>query len=110
MAAIESVVLVVVAVLAMFSLSTDHLTMGVTSSIFLLVYGGGLLWCAWAVTRGTSWARSPIVLAQFIQLGLATNFWGDGTRPTAVVLGISAVIALVGLLHPASIEALAGDP
>ena len=106
-AGIEGLLLVSYAVLLMFSLSSDRLTMGVTSSVFLLAYGAGLMWCAWVVTRGSTWARSPIVLAQLIQLGTAVSFWGDDTRPIAIALGVSAVIVLMGLLHPASIDALA---
>ena len=109
MAGIEGLVLVGYAVLLLFSLSSDRLTMGITSSVFLLAYGAGLMWCAWVVTRGSSWARSPIVLAQLIQLGTAFSFWGEDTRVIAVALAVSAMIVLLGLLHPASIDALA-DP
>ncbi len=106
-AGVESLVLVCYAVLLLFSLSSDRLTMGITSSVFLLAYGAGLMWCAWVVTRGSSWARSPIVLAQLIQLGTAISFWGEDTRAIAIALGVSAMIVLMGLLHPASIDALA---
>jgi hypothetical protein len=109
LAAVEGLVLVLYSVAELFSLSSDRLTMGVTTSLFFLLYGAGLIWCAYKLTRGSSWARSPIVLTQFIQIGLAVNFWGDGTTPVAVALGVSAVVALVGVLHPASIDALADD-
>jgi hypothetical protein len=109
LAGIEGLVLVGYAVMEMFNVSSTRVTMGVTTSIFFLVYGAGLVGCAWAVTHGSSWARSPIVLAQFIQLGLTVSFWGHGTTPLAIGLGISALIVLVGVLHPASIDALVQD-
>jgi fumarate reductase subunit D len=40
-------------------------------------------------------------------LGLAWNFLGGGTTWVSVVLTVVAVVVLVGLLHPASVEALA---
>jgi hypothetical protein len=49
------------------------------------------------------------VLAQLIQLGLAWSFRGGGTTVIAVVIAVVAVVVLVGLLHPASVEALAED-
>ena len=58
--------------------------MGVTTAVFFAVYGAALLLCAWSVHRGQSWARSPIVLAQLIQLGLAWSFRGGDTTLVAV--------------------------
>jgi hypothetical protein len=40
-------------------------------------------------------------------LGLAWNFLGGGTTWVSVVLAVVSVVVLVGLLHPASVEALA---
>ena len=109
LAGIEGLVLVLYAVLELFSVSSGRLTMGLTTSLFFLAYGVGLLWCAWAVTHGRVFARSPLVLAQLIQLGLAYNFWGGATTTVSVVLGLVALIVIVGLLHPASIEALSHE-
>ena len=108
--AVEGLVLLLLAVLELASLSSQRLTMGVTTTGFFAVYGGALLLLAWSVHRGRSWARSPIVLAQLIQLGLAWSFRGGDTTLVAVALAVVAVIVVAGLLHPASIEALADDP
>jgi hypothetical protein len=83
--------------------------MGATTAVFFAAYGGGLLLCAWQVTRGHSWARSPIALAQLIQLGVAWSFRGGGTTWVAVGLAVVALVVLAGLLHPASVKALAED-
>jgi len=108
--AVEGVVLLALAVLELASLSSQRVAMGVTTAGFFVVYGAALLCCAWLVHRGHSWARSPIVLAQLIQLGIAWNFWGGSTTPVAVGLAVVAVVVVLGLLHPASLEALADDP
>jgi hypothetical protein len=108
--AVEGLVLLLLAVLELASLSSQRLTMGVTTTGFFALYGGALLLLAWSVHRGRSWARSPIVLAQLIQLGIAWSFRGGDTTLVAVALAVVALIVVVGLLHPASIDALADDP
>ena len=108
--AVEGVVLVALAILEVASLSSQRVTMGVTTAGFFAVYGAALLLCAWSVHRGHSWARSPIVLAQLIQLGLAWSFRGGDTTVVAVGLAVVAVVIVLGLLHPASLAALADDP
>ena len=108
--AVEGLLLVIGAVVEIASLDSDRLTMGLTTSIFFAGYGAALIGCAWAISRGQSWARSPIVLAQLIQLGLAWSFRGDGTTLVAVLIALVAVIVLAGLFHPASLEGLADRP
>ncbi|MEP9361571.1 hypothetical protein ABLE68_01310 [Nocardioides sp. CN2-186] len=107
--AVEGGLLVVYAVLEIFSVGSGRVTMGVTTALFFALYGAGLLACAWALSRRGSWARSPIVLAQLIQLGLAWNFRGGDTTLAAVVIALVSVVVLAGIFHPASLEALA-DP
>jgi hypothetical protein len=108
--AVEGGLLLLLAVLELRSLSADRASMAVTVAVFFLVYGVGLLLCARAVTRGRSWARSPIVLAQLIQLGVAWNYRGGTTTGLAIGLVVVAAVVLAGLLHPASVEALADRP
>ena len=105
--AVEGVVLVLLAILELANLSSQRVTMGLTTAGFFVVYGVALMICAWSVHRGHSWARSPIVLAQLIQLGVAWSFRGGDTTLVAVALAVVAVVIVVGLLHPASIHALA---
>jgi hypothetical protein len=108
--AVEGVVLVALAILELASLSSQRLTMGVTTAGFFAGYGAALLLFAWSVRQGRSWARSPIVLAQLIQLGIAWSFRGGDTTLVAVALAVVALVVVLGLLHPASIDALADDP
>ena len=105
--AIEGLLLLGYAVLEVASLDTDRAEVAVTTSLFVLLYGGGLVGCAWALTRLSSWARSPAVLAQLIQLGVAWSFRGGDTTLVALVIAAVAVIVLVGLFHPSSLAALA---
>lgn len=104
--AVEGLLLVGYAVLELASISSDRVAVALTTALFFAVYGSLLLAAAWAVTRGRSWARSPIVLAQLIQLGVAWGFRGGGTTVVAIALAVVAVLVLAGLLAPSSIAAL----
>jgi hypothetical protein len=109
LAAVEGLLLVAYAVLEAANTQADRAAMGVTTSLFFAILGGLLAWCAWLVVHGRAWARSPIIVAQVMFLGLAYNFLGGSTTWVALTLGLVAAVVLVGLLHPASIAALAGD-
>lgn len=105
-AAAEGGLLVLLGVLEILALSSERLTMGVTTAVFFVAYGAALVFCAWGLTRLAGWARSPVVLGQLIQLGLAWNLRSGETTALAVALAVVAVVVLVGVLHPASTEAL----
>lgn len=108
--AVEGGLLVLLALLETGSLSTQRLAMGLTTTVFFALYGAGLLLCAWQLNRRQSWARSPVVLAQLIQLGLAWNFRGGDTTWLAIALAVVALIVVAGVLHPDSLGALAEEP
>ncbi|CAI9417142.1 hypothetical protein [Nocardioides sp. T2.26MG-1] len=107
--AVEAVLLLGYAVLELVNVSSDRVAVAVTTGAFFAVYGGLLLVCARAITRGHSWARSPIVLAQLIQLGVAWSFRGADTTLVAIALAVAALVVLAGLLAPSSIEALSDE-
>lgn len=108
--AVEAVVLLLYAVAELVNISPGKEAVTLTTSVFFALYGAGLLTCAWALTAGRSWARSPVVLAQLLQLGVAWSFRGGSTTGVAVALALVALIVLVGVLHPSSIEHLADEP
>jgi hypothetical protein len=87
-------------------LDSDRLVMGVTTGVFFLAYGVGLMVCAWGMHTLRPWSRGPVLLAQLISLGLAWNFRSGDTLPVAIGLVVLAALVLVGLLHPRSIDAL----
>ncbi|MGY2875752.1 hypothetical protein ACVW00_002942 [Marmoricola sp. URHA0025 HA25] len=91
-------------------ITSERLVMGLTTSVFFLVYGAALIVCAWAINRLHTWARGPVLLTQLIWLGLAWNFREGDTLPLAVGLAVPAVVALVGMLLPSSVDALEGGP
>lgn len=86
----------------------ERVAMGASTSLFFLAYGAGLVLCAWGLTRLNSWARGPVLLAQLISLGLAWNFRDAETVLASVGFAVPAVLVLVGMLHPRTIEALEG--
>ena len=104
--AIEALVLLGYAVLELASVSSDRVAVAVTTSVFFAAYGVLLLASARAITRGESWGRSPIVLAQLIQLGVAWSFRGADTTLVAITLAVVALVVLAGLFAPSSIDAL----
>lgn len=104
--AVEGALLVGYALLELFSVDAARVTMGVTTALFFAAYGAGLLLCAWTLSRLQSWARSPVVLAQLIQLGVAWSFVGDDTTVVAIVIAVVAAVVLIGVFHPASLEVL----
>ena len=108
LAAVQAVMLVLLGLLEVASLSADRLTMGATTAVFFVAAGAGLGTCAWFLHRRSSWARSPIVFAQLLQLGLAWSFRAAPTTWLAVVLAVVALIVLVGIFHKDSLEALEG--
>ena len=107
--AVEGLLLLGYAVLELASVSSERVAVAVTTALFFTAYGVLLLVSARALYRLQSWARSLVVLTQLIMLGLAWSFRGGDTTAVAIALAVVAVLVLVGLLSPSSIEALA-DP
>jgi uncharacterized membrane protein YecN with MAPEG domain len=109
LAGLEGLLVLAYAVVLAADVHSDRVAMGVTSALFFGLLAGMLIACSWYVVQGRTWARSPIVVTQVLALGLAWNFLGGSTTWISVVLALVAVVVLVGLLHPASIEALSGE-
>lgn len=107
--AVEAVLLVLQGAAEIVALSGQRLAMGLTTAVFFLLYGAGLGLCAWAAYRLKSPARAPIVVAQLIQVLVGWSFLGGGTTWVAVTLVVVALVVLAGVLHPASLAALADD-
>jgi hypothetical protein len=107
LAGVEGVLVLGYAGLEAAAVHAGRVTMGVTTSLFFALLGAALVACAWNLVHARPWARSPVIVTQILALGLAWNFVGGSTTWIAVVLAIGAVTVLAGLLHPASIDALA---
>lgn len=107
--ALEALALVALGVVELAHLRTMRLTMGLTTSAFFLVAAVALAWCAWSLWNVRRWARGPVMMAELILLGLAWNLRGGETTLLAVVLAVVALVAIGGLLHPASTAVLEED-
>jgi hypothetical protein len=105
-AALEGLLTAGFAVLELASLTSGRLTMGLTTAAFFAAYGALLMFCGWQLTRLAGWARSPVLLSQLIQLGMAWSFRDGDTLPVAIGLAVLAAVVLAGLFHPASMKAL----
>lgn len=103
---VEATLLILLGLTEIFAVSGARVVMGVTTAVFFLVYGAGLVVCAWSLSRLRSWARAPVLVTQLIQLMVAWSFSGSPTTPVAIIAGVVAVFVLVALLHPASRAAL----
>lgn len=95
-------------VIGLLDVQTDRVEVGLSVSVFFGVCAAALLACAFALTRVQGWARGPVLLTQLLQLGIAWNVRENALL--AVPLALTAVLALVAMLHPASIAALMGEP
>ncbi|HWJ83216.1 MAG TPA: hypothetical protein VNS55_13350 [Nocardioides sp.] len=105
--AVQGGVLLLLGVLELADVSPDRRSMGLSTAAFLMGYGVVLLAAAFALWRRATWARGPVLFTQLVSLGLAWSV--RDTVLVAVVLAISALVALAGVLHPDSIAALSGD-
>ena len=101
---LEGLVLVALAVLELANVSSERMSMGVSSAVFFLVYGVALAACAWGLTQQQGWTRGPVLITQLIQLGLAWNI--RDLSLIAVLLAVTAAVVLAGMLHPATLKVL----
>jgi hypothetical protein len=109
LAGVEALLVAAQGVTELVALSSLRLVMGVTTAAFFLLYAAGLALCAWGLYRLSSVGRAPVVVAQLLQLAVATSFWGGSTTWVAISLAVVAVVVLAGIFHPSSLAALAAD-
>lgn len=107
LAALQGLVLIGLGLLELAAWDSDRVVMNLTTTVSFLGFGAAMLWCTFNLLRGRSWARSPIVFAQLIQLGLAWSF--REALLVAIMLLVTAVVTLAGVLHPDSLDYLADE-
>ncbi len=108
--ALQGVALVALGGFQLASLTRERFTLGVGVGLFFLAFAVLLLAAARGVLRGETWGRGPVLLAQLIQLGLA---WTNREELPVLLTGalvVTAVVAVLGMVHPASVERLAREP
>ena len=104
--AVQGLVTTLLGIAEMFSVAGDRVVMGVTTALFFVAYGVGLVVCAWGMYRCLPWSRGPVLFAELVWLLIAWSFRGGDTLVVAIAVAVSAVLVLAGLLHPASVAAL----
>ncbi len=105
--AVQGVVLVGLGVAELGHIDPDRRAVAISGAVFFAGYGLALLACAVGLVRRVAWVRGPVLITQLVQLGIAWNvrdLW-----PLAVTMAAAAVVVLAGVLHPASVDALASD-
>ncbi len=109
LAGVEALGLAGLGVLALADVDRERLTVGLTVGAFLVLCAAGLGAAAWSLSRGVGWGRGPVLIAQLIVLGAA---WTNREALPVVVtamLAVTAVVTILGVVHPASVERLARD-
>ena len=103
---VQGLLTVMYGIVLAVNITSRELVVGVTTSVFFLAYGSAMMLCAWGLNRLRAWARGPVLVAQLIWLLLSWSFREGDTLPVAIGLAVPAVIALVGMLVPSSVDAL----
>jgi hypothetical protein len=106
--AAESLALFCLAIAELVAIDRDRLSLGITNAAFFSIYAAGLAFTAWGLASLRRWSRGPIVLAQFIQLGVAYSFAGGDTTWVSIVLGVVAIGVLFVVFAPSTTAALYG--
>ena len=104
--ALEAFTLLAVGASVVFGSEPGRLVLDVTTTVFFLLYGCGLLVSARGLLLSRRWARAPVVLAQLIQVLVAWSFFPGATRGVAVLLDVAAVAVLGAVLSPAATRAM----
>lgn len=102
---IEAVVAFVFGVVEIGQIRTNRAVVGIGVTVIMLGLAVALLLVGRGVLRARRWSQAPAAAIQLILLPTAWNFRDPPTTWVAVVLGLVALSALVGLLHPRSSRA-----
>lgn len=103
---LEAFTLLAVGASVVLGSERGRLVMDVTTTVFFLLYGCGLLFSARGLALTRRWARAPAVLAQLIQVLVAWSFLSGGTRWVGILLIATAFAVLGSVLSPSATRAL----
>lgn len=104
--AVESLFLLVIAVLGLINPSNVGVAIGL--GVIYVVSALGLSLAGIGLWEHRSWGRAPVVLAQIVVLGLAWDLHHDSIG-VAIAGAALALATLVCVFHPASTRALSND-
>ena len=86
--AVQGLVTTLLGIVEVFSVAGDRVVMGVTTALFFVAYGVGLVVCAWGMRRCLPWARGPVLFAELVWLLIAWSFRGGDTLVVAIVVAV----------------------
>lgn len=108
--ATEGLVVAALGIAEAFTIDGSRLVLGLTTTVFLLAYGAGLVLVARGLSRASTWSRGPTVFSQLMQLLIAWSFWGGSTKWVTILLAVAALAVLVAVYQKASMDVLRDDP
>lgn len=68
--------------------------------LLALLLAAGLAFCGWGLLRRSTWARSPLLVWQLLQVAAGVPAFTGGAPWTGLVLVLPAVVVGVGLFTP----------
>jgi hypothetical protein len=68
--------------------------------VMALLFAVGVGSCGWGLLQRATWARSPVVVWQLLELAAGIPAFSGGSPWVGVVLVVPAVVVLVGLFVP----------
>lgn len=98
----QALAALVFGVLEIGQVRSTRAVVGVGVAAVMIGYGLVLVAVARGVLRGRRWSRGPAVATQLILLPIAWSFRGAPTTVVGLVIGVVAIVVLVGLLNPRS--------
>lgn len=75
---------------------------GTGTAVFIFIVFGVAIAGTVNILRGNTWGRGPIVLLQILLLFVAFYMFSGGQAAAGAAVGLSALLILVGVLHPKS--------
>lgn len=82
---------------------------GTGTAIFIMILFGTVLAGAVSLLRGRHWGRSPIVMMSILLLPVSWYMLSEGLITAGIATLLSAIAALVGMLHPQSTAWIAAN-
>ncbi|WP_231286641.1 hypothetical protein [Corynebacterium timonense] len=79
---------------------------GIGTAVFIILIFGFVAWCAVRLIRGTTSGTGAIVLLEAILVGVAFYMFSGGAWALGLATLLSALLAIIGVFHPASGEHL----
>lgn len=108
---LQAAIFLLLAIAQLVSFSADRAAMNWTTILGFLLWASMLGVCGWQVARGHSWARSPIVMAQIIHVGVAWSFVQgdpvDWQKGVAWLIVAAALVIVIGFFRRSSLDYLA---